>query len=164
MTLSHDAGRDMIARSASEGDPPRVYFARAIDGENSSSARLLASAVARELEESGMLMIDPVASEPLFPSSNLDMLARHKAIVDHDLSVLRTCHAVLMDISIPGRSYIGCICEMIYAYSWHIPCVVYLGNVDGDRPWLRYHATAIFQSRPEAISHLRTLLAGRSAG
>jgi hypothetical protein len=144
--------------SPSSDAPLRVYFARAIDGEHKSSGQTLASTVAQELEAIGLLMVDPTTNEPLQSSTELDIQLRYRAIVDHDLSVLRTCHAVLMDLSIPERSYIGCICEMTYAYLWQIPCIVYLGGIDKDRPWLHYHATGIFRLRSEAIAYLKTLL------
>jgi hypothetical protein len=142
---------------------PRVYFARAVDGQDREALDDLVSLVRHELDETGLELVDPVATEPEFTGPAADSLGRHRAIVDHDLLVLRSCQAVLMDISIPGHSYIGCICEMLYAYSWHIPCVVYMGDIDSNRPWLRYHATEIVQSRAEAIGWLRDLLVMRPA-
>jgi hypothetical protein len=138
---------------------PKVYFARAIDGENKADGQALASAVSCELGAAGLLMVDPTASEPSeLLASMSDVTARYRAIVEHDLSVLRSCNAVLMDMTISTRNYIGCVCEMTYAYLWRIPCVVYLGDIDRNRPWLHYHATAVYGARLDAIAHLRDLL------
>src|ERR1022692_1921458 len=166
--------------------PPRIYFARAIDGEDTVAAQVLASVVASELEQAGLLMVDPIVSGPAqldtdggeevrHPSiveqagllrvdpivsgpaqldTDVDVRLRYHSIVDHDLAVLRRCDAVLMDMSLPNRNYIGCVCEMTYAYLWNIPCVVYLGRSNPNRPWLHYHAVAVFEFRKDAIACL----------
>lgn len=138
----------------------RVYFARAIDGQNRQTIRALASTVARELEAVGLHMVDPTLTEPIASSGQqLASYANyHRAIVDHDLSVLRTCHAVLMDMTIPNRNYIGCTCEMVYAYLWGIPCITYTGENESNRPWLLYHSVAVHRLRESAIKHLAVLL------
>src|SRR5262245_5216676 len=105
---------------------PRIYFARAIDGEDAPKRLALASKVASELAAAGLSMVDATVDDPPMGTETVaDERKLYQAIVDHDLSVLKSCHAVLMDISTPGRSYIGCICEMTYAYLWRIPCFVY---------------------------------------
>lgn len=146
------------AGPAGESPSPRIYFARAIDGEDHAARLALTAAVAADLAAAGLSMVDPTADEPAgTDAAGQDERARYRAIVEHDLAVLKSCHAVLMDISVPGRSYIGCICEMTYAHFWQIPCVVYVGGVDQHRPWLHYHAAAIFEARAEAIDWLREL-------
>jgi hypothetical protein len=139
--------------SNGERPSPRIYFARAIDGQDKKAGQTLASVVAQELAAVGLLMVDPTVNEPTTPGNSkpLNQAEKYQAIVEHDLSVLRSCHAVLMDISEPGRSYIGCICELTYAYLWQIPCAVYTGNSDKNRPWLHYHASAIYAARNDAI-------------
>jgi hypothetical protein len=134
--------------------PPRIYFARAIDGEDTVAAQVLASVVASELEQAGLLMVDPIVSGPTQLDTDVDVRLRYHSIVDHDLAVLRRCDAVLMDMSLPNRNYIGCVCEMTYAYLWNIPCVVYLGRSNPNRPWLHYHAVAVFEFRKDAIACL----------
>lgn len=140
---------------------PRIYFARAIDGEDIAKRLTLASDVASELAAAGLSMVDPTVDDPPAVAETVaDERRLYQAIVDHDLSVLKSCHAVLMDISVAGRSYIGCICEMTYAYLWRIPCIVYTGEADSRRPWLHYHATAVVETRAEAIDLLRQLFKG----
>jgi hypothetical protein len=141
-------------------DTARVYFARAVDGLDGAHVARLAEEARQILEAVGLSMVDPVASEPAFPDAEVngavtpDPSQFYRQIVEHDLAMLRGCDAVLMDMTIPSRNYIGCICEMMYAYIWDIPCVVYLGRADPNRPWLRYHATAMFAARSEAVAYL----------
>ena len=150
---------ERLVGAAGEMRYPRTYFARAIDGEDSATRLALASDVASELAAAGLSMVDPTVGEPVgVGETRADERKLYEAIVEHDLSILKTCHAVLMDISVPSRSYIGCICEMTYAYLWQIPCVVYMGKVDKRRPWLQYHATAVLETRADAIDLLRQLL------
>jgi hypothetical protein len=138
---------------------PRIYFARAIDGESEETRTTLASIVAAELAARNLRLVDPVATEPdVRDSQDTETIQKYRHIVDHDLSILRTCDAVLMDMSIPNRNYIGCVCELTYAYLWDIPCIVYIGQANSNRPWLHYHATAIFKSREAAVAHLARLL------
>jgi nucleoside 2-deoxyribosyltransferase len=138
---------------------PLVYFARAIDGESEETRTTLASIVAAELAARNLQLVDPVATEPdVRDSQDIETIQKYRNIVDHDLSILRTCDAVLMDMSIPNRNYIGCVCELTYAYLWDIPCIVYVGQANSNRPWLHYHATAIFKSREAAVAHLARLL------
>jgi hypothetical protein len=138
---------------------PRIFFARAIDGEDLAARLALASDVASELAAAGLSMVDPMVDEPVMVGeTEADQRRLYREIVEHDLAVLKTCHAVLMDISAPGRTYIGCVCEMTYAYFWKIPCVVYTGKTDSRRPWLQYHATAVLETRADSIALLRRLL------
>ena len=147
--------------SASAGPTaPRVYFARAVDGLDADQIFGLADQLRRELESVGLVMVDPVASEPTFrdaqPGGGMmtDPSRFYREIVEHDLAILGGCDAVLMDMTIPDRNYIGCVCEMTYAHLWKIPCVVYQGQIDAYRPWLRYHAAAVFARRSEAVAYL----------
>lgn len=141
-------------------EAPRVYFARAIDGENDGERTALVVAVATELSEAGLMIVDPVATEPraLTRPVAINDNDSYRRIVEHDLAVLQTCDAVLMDMSKPNRNYIGCVCELVYAHWWRIPCVVYISEAYRRRAWLLYHATAVFESRRSAISYLGALL------
>lgn len=141
--------------------PPRVYFARAVDGLDRDRVIDLAQGVRKELDVVGLTTIDPVAaSEPMIggvrdeSEHSGDAPRNYRQVVEQELAILRSCDAVLMDMSIPSRNYIGCVCEMTYAHMWNIPCVVYLDAVELNRPWLKYHATATFGTRIEAIAFL----------
>ncbi len=146
--------------TSAEPIPPRVYFARAVDGLDDDQVMRLGEEARQALEAVGLSIVDPVTSESAFRGAevsravSVDPSQLYRQIVEHDLAVLRGCDAVLMDMTIPHRNYIGCIGEMIYAYLWNIPCAIYLGQIDPDRPWLRYHATAMFVARSEAVAYL----------
>ena len=100
---AEQTGRRLVA-AAGETSYPRVYFARAIDGEDSATIQALTSDVASELAAAGLLMVDPTVDDPPKTSAvKANMGKLYQAIVEHDLSVLKSCHAILMDISVPGR-------------------------------------------------------------
>ena len=103
-------------------------------------------------------MVDPTIGNPLLSDQQAQLTSSTHAIVEHELSLLRQCDAVLMDMSIPNRNYIGCVCEMTYAHLWRIPCVVYPGKSGPPRPWLVYHAAAIFDTREAAIEYIAMTL------
>lgn len=134
-----------------------VYYARAMDGLPSRAIQADADVIRQLLADAGMSMLDTylstgdVIESPLQSDSNISGL-----IVENDLALLRTADAVLMDLSIPNRSYVGCLCELVYAYQIGTPVVVNVGATDlGNRHWLRYHATAITNSIQMAITKLR---------
>ncbi|GAA3395146.1 hypothetical protein [Cryptosporangium minutisporangium] len=134
--------------------PYRVYFARAVDELSRPAVLAQGATLAARLRPLGAELVDPVAVwdlSPLDPSPG-DLVAS-------DLRTLRTCDAVLMDMTIPNRNYIGCVCELTYAYLWEIPSVVWVGDTGYERrPWLRFHATAIVPDEHRAVQELGTLL------
>jgi hypothetical protein len=134
---------------------PRIYFARGVDGLDLGQAMKEGRSVADELFRQGLLLVDPLRTEPVRNNSAMPMSRWYHDIVVHDLEVLRLCAGVLMDMTIPGRNYIGCSCELVYAYLWNIPTAVYLGENDGNCPWLQYHAAVVVKTRAEAVDYPR---------
>lgn len=138
----------------------RVYLARAVDELPRTAVVAQGRALAERLRPIGAELVDPVAAWDLTggDSGRPDLVAS-------DLRILRTCDAVLMDMTIPDRNYIGCVCELMYAYLWQIPSVVWVADTGYDqRPWLRYHATAIVQDEHQAVRRLGVLVeSGRRA-
>jgi len=133
---------------------PRVYFARAMDNLDKNEIFKLGNLVAEELTAHGMHIIDTFDDQKK-GDHNFTFEEKARKIVEGDLELLKTADAVLMDCSIPNRSYIGCICELVYAYLSKIPVVVYVGSSGNDkRSWLQYHATNVCKSRNEAIKEL----------
>jgi len=138
---------------------PRIYFARAIDGMSEHATLALAGIITAELADVGLRLIDPLAEQRrIGPALKGTLADKSRQLVDFDLSILRTCSGVLMDMSIPNRNYIGCSCELTYAYLWRIPVAVHVGQSDLTRPWLHYHARAVCLRRSDAISALVQLL------
>ena len=132
---------------------PRVYFARGVDGLEWSAVLQCASLFRARLSGYSIELIDPVAEGRKMG------VRTYKEIVETDLDHLRSCNAVLMDMSIPNRNYIGCCCELVYASLWHIPSVVYVGQSgNGERPWLRYHASAVCKTQGQAVIEIVQLI------
>jgi hypothetical protein len=140
------------------GTGSRVYFARAVDGEDKGLALAEARLLATKLTPLGIDLVDPVADEPTFSTHQGDEREISRLIVEHDLRLLRTCRAVLMEMPIGSRTYIGCVCELTYAYLWGIPVIVNVGPTRMHRPWLVYHATAIVHSHEAAVAALAGVL------
>jgi hypothetical protein len=142
---------------------PQIYFARAIDGMDEVANVSLGTTVARELAEHEMKIVDPFVEarkRKLVRSRSED---HSRLLVEFDLGLLRRCDGVLMDMSIPTRAYVGCVCELTYAFLWRIPVVVYVGeSSNGERHWLKYHASKIHQGRRDAIMALADLVRGEA--
>ncbi len=162
---THDQARYWPIKGSIKGQNaylPRVYFARAMDELKEADILKLSKIVQHELSQYDLKMIDPyIESRAFLQQQKILLDNQSKIIVDYDLGLLRKCDAVLMDLSIPLRSYIGCICELVYAFTWKIPVAVYVGQSGNDlRHWLRYHATIICHNRDDAITALANIFRG----
>jgi nucleoside 2-deoxyribosyltransferase len=136
----------------------RVYFARAMDGIAPDRIRGQALEVEEALTAYGIQLLDPYRGESEGEAAG-SFEDRAREIVERDLALLRNTDAVLMDCSIPGHNYVGCICELVYAYCWKIPSVIYVGNSGNERRiWLQYHASHLCKTRDEAITKLLQIL------
>jgi hypothetical protein len=117
-----------------------------------------AKVVAGELRESGLRMIDAVEVWTRATGES-PATGDPAGLVESDLGLLRRSDGLLMDMSIPERNYVGCTCELTYAFLWRIPSVVWVGDTGLDRrPWLRYHATVVVNGRQEAVQAIAALL------
>ena len=67
---------------------------------------------------------------------------------------------MVVDMSLQDWTYIGCVCEIVYAFLWRIPTVVIAGRTTLEREWLRYHTTRRVDDVPDAIEELKGLLGG----
>jgi hypothetical protein len=122
----------MDPRSSGPNRLKRIYFARAIDGQEAGVVSGLTLQVNEELAAAGMTLVDPTIGEPPpGPGTDWHDIDHYRAIVNHDLAIMKTCDAVLMDMSIANRSYIGCVCEMTYAVSIRNSCDEALGSGAG---------------------------------
>jgi hypothetical protein len=130
----------------------RVYYARAVDSQDRSALLSEAAAVQSALAPYDLTVIDPVAigGENFRPPQE---------VVHTDLDLLRRSDAVLMDLSIEGWTYVGCICELVYAHLWRIPSVVFVPPTElVERKWLLYHATRVVVGKEAAIEALLELI------
>lgn len=136
----------------------RVYFARAMDGIATDWIRGQALEIEEILAAFGIQMLDPYREERERESGE-SFEGRAREIVERDLALLRNSDAMLMDCSIAEHNYIGCICELVYAYLWKIPIVVFVGDTGNEkRIWLQYHASHVCKNRDEAITKLIQIL------
>ena len=143
---------------------PRVYFARAIEGISRAEVTRTATNTKAYLDTFGLIMVD--ANHEYLTWRETERATHrcdeHVQIVKFQLELLRGCDALLMDMTIADRNYVGCCCELVYAYQYSMPTAVYVGETDnGSRTWLKYHAEAIFNECPEAVAHLSAVLSAR---
>lgn len=130
----------------------RVYYARAVDDRNRAEVLAEAIRIQGELVKYEIQLVDPVAI-----GGERERLPEE--VVQTDLSLLKSCDAVLMDMSIDRWTYVGCVGELVYAHIWNIPSVVWVANKSiAERKWLLYHATRIVLSKKQAYVQLLVLL------
>lgn len=80
------------------------------------------------------------------------------SIVEKDLDKLKKSQIILIDFSNENHTYVGCICEMIYAKSFNkkVICIVN-NNKFYNHPWIVYHCDAIYNNLDEAINFINQL-------
>jgi len=128
-----------------------VYYARAVDGLTLDEVIAAGGEVRDDLSAHGITILDPVASSRIALDPET-VISDPRALVEHDLNLLRRSDAVLMEMDIPDRNYVGCCFELAFAAQWNIPCVVNVGRTDnGSRVWLRAHAHEIVESYGAAV-------------
>ncbi|MET7400528.1 hypothetical protein ABZS66_44330 [Dactylosporangium sp. NPDC005572] len=143
---------------------PSVYFARAVDLVDPTEVAVSSARAREALAGFGLRLVDPVEHEAGAGLRGLTGGAHATAVVELDLALLRRSDAMLVDMTIPARNYIGCVAELVYAHLWRIPAVVYVGSTGyEERPWLRYHASHVCPSLDEAVAILRDVLSGTAA-
>ncbi len=143
-------------------EAPLIYVARAVDNRPAPDVREVGETLRSRIREAGFAAVDPVASP--FPSTQVPMQENLEindfGRVRSDLAWLRRSDALVIDMSLEDWSYVGCVCELVYAYLWEIPTVIVAGTSSiQERLWLRYHATKIVHEVDEAIAELQSLFA-----
>ncbi len=137
-----------------------IYFARAMEGLSRSDILLHYAEVDKVLSQIGLRLINPFQEKNFLVGQGCEAEIDKEAyrIVRDDLERLRQADILLVDLSIPKHSYIGCVCEIVYAYLLEKPVVVYVGDSDnGSRLWLHYHATYICATLEEAIDYIKKI-------
>ena len=127
----------------------KVFLSRAVDNLNFDSVTKEAGIISRKLDAIGYTVINSY-----YPLDVIDDSEVCK-VVDSEIAMISNCDILVADLSIPNHPYIGCIGEIIYAYQFHKPIYVIVGNSNNDkRLWLKYHATAFFKSIDDLIHFL----------
>jgi nucleoside 2-deoxyribosyltransferase len=103
-------------------------------------------------------------AKAIWPGKTLDPMRRDyrgheeqafREIVENDKADISACDALLVYFDRPS---VGTSMEVLYAWGQKIPVVVVDVSDKPISPWLRYHATRITPSIPEAIKELSCLL------
>lgn len=142
---------------------PVVYLARAVDNLEARDVNDTGDAWRRILRENGLTPIDPVVHPfPQVHAVRVDQSRPPAERVESDLQWLRRSDALLIDMSREDWTYVGCVCELVYAHLWRIPVVIVVGRSGlQKRIWLQYHATEIVENPEEAMAVLKRLFVGQ---
>jgi len=131
-----------------------VYFASAIENQSFDEVQARYVQVANLLESRGFQMTNRNIQDRYLQQS-CDSVARMREVVEYDLETLRQSDLLLVDYSIPNRNYVGCTCEIVYAYLWRKPVIVFVGQSNnGQRGWLRYHANYVCETVSQALEYM----------
>ena len=154
------SGRDTYQRSP-WSDRPLVYLARAVDNQEKQKVAENGEVWRAALAQAGFTPIDPVVTP--FPrivgGQGEEPDAHNFGRIESDLAWLRRCDALVIDLALEDWSYVGCICELVYAHLWRLPTVVMAGSSSIEaRPWLRYHATTVVSSLDAAVAALGSVI------
>lgn len=115
----------------------RIYITRPIDDLDRSIIYDFVERARRDFPSPRFQVIDPMTIGDIEQRDD----SSYDNVVYKQLQMLKTCDVVLVDLSIPNHTYIGCVAELVYAHMWQLCTVVYVGsNKIFHRPWLRYHA------------------------
>jgi len=94
-------------------------------------------------------LLDQAQAAPMAP----------KALVSIEIEFLRSCDALLVDLSRPGWQYAGALMEIVYAKVHHLPVVAIVGDTSlGDRAWVRAHVDRSARTLNEAVQMTREIL------
>ena len=116
----------------------RIYVSRPIDGRDSSEIYDIINRARNDFPSPSFEVIDPTS----IPFGRARQ--NHNQMVPAQLDLMRTCDVILADMSLPNHTYIGCVAELVYARSYSLYSVVFVGsNRIGHRPWLQHHADQI---------------------
>jgi ATP adenylyltransferase len=140
----------------------RVYLALAMDG---LSVRAIRSRIWYLKNCVKSLPVD-LFTTPLETVENTPVSsASAHTIVEEDLAMLRNADILLVDYSKRGRNYVGCTCEIVYAYLLNKPIIAYTGRSGNhDRPWLLYHASFVCRSMRQVVDSLKHLTVAEAYG
>jgi len=131
-----------------------VYFASAMENLSLDEVEANYVKVANLLESRGF-QITNLNVRDHYLSQHRASAARVREVIEADLHTLRESDLLLVDYSIPNRNYVGCTCEIVYAYLCAKPVVVYVGaSGNGRSRWLRYHTTFVCRTVSQALAYM----------
>ena len=102
----------------------RIYISRPIDDRDVSEIYDIVERAREEFRTPRFEVIDPT----LIP--NGAQRENPKSLVDTQLKLMKTCDTILIDMSLPNHTYIGCIAELVYAHRYKLYTVVYVDQIE----------------------------------
>jgi hypothetical protein len=133
----------------------RIYIARAVDDREPNAIQTVVLRARRDFPSPRFEVIDPMVVGDIEHRQNNTYLA----VLETQLDLLKSCDVILVDMSLPNHTYIGCVAELVYAHVWQLCTVVYVGsNRIIHRPWLRFHADHIDTSWEGAVRWIHARL------
>lgn len=103
---------------------------------------------AMDLADAGIQALDPLAKVGFFDQGTNE-------IVDLDLYDIERSTFLLVELMDPKYPYIGTIMELVYAKRFRKPTIVFANDYHRNHPWVRYHATRLFNSYERAVMYAR---------
>ena len=126
----------------------RIYVARPVDDRETAAIYDIVLRAQRDFASPRFQIVDPMEIGPIESRRN----NTYTHFLEDQLRLLRSCDMILVDMSLPNHTYIGCVAELVYARLAQLCSVVYVGNNRiSHRPWLRYHADHIDTSWEGAV-------------
>lgn len=133
---------DMVKRNLT------VYYARAMDGVESSKILQDECLVKSALNSKGLFIANPY-SEQKFQMEQVDHL------VQNNLKLLKNSDVLLANLSLQSYTYIGAVFEILQAANLGIPIVACIGNSNlGSRYYLHYYCSFICSTIDEAVEYM----------
>lgn len=131
----------------------KIYYCRAMDGIDNNIISQEYTYVRAQINAKGHCLIND------FNVDSYEILAiteeNSKKVVHSNISDIAKSDIVIVNLSIPNHSYIGCVGEMIYAKQMGIRVIVIVGESGNDKHfWTLYHSDCITNSLDEAIALL----------
>ena len=131
----------------------KVYYCRAMDGVDRDVISNEYNLIHKLLNEKGHDLVND------FNESSFEMLPitweNSEKVVKNNISDLKKADIVIINISIPNHSYIGCIGEMIYAKQMGIKVITIVGESGNDKHfWTLYHSDIFVNNLQDAVNIL----------
>lgn len=131
----------------------KIYYCRAMDGIDNNTISQEYTYVRVQINAKGHCLINDFNVDSY---ETLAITKEHsKKVVHGNISDIAKSDIVIVNLSMPNHSYIGCVGEMIYAKQMGIRVIVIVGESGNDKHfWTLYHSDCITYSLDEAIALL----------
>lgn len=134
----------------------KVYFAHAMDLIDPQEIKKNINKFEKLIKKYGNVeLINTYTISSSLKRSELNPIEKAKFVVTRDLELLKESNVLFVDYSRQNMNYIGCTCEIVYAFIYNKPIIVYVGNSGNEnRLWLLYHTDKIYKNLKDALEEL----------